>query len=66
MVIDKINFLVQFIANQSSEIEVFSPFVKLKNQEEFIWEEKDQNVFDRLKEYLSEPPVLMYLNRVGH
>ena len=33
--------------------------LKLKHDEEFIWEEKHQKVFDDIKRYLVSPPVLM-------
>ena len=38
---------------------VFSDLIKLKEVEEFIWEEQHQTTFDGIKGYLSKPPVLM-------
>ena len=37
----------------------FSDLVKLKDMEEFRWEEQHLAAFDKIKEYLSKPSVLM-------
>ena len=37
----------------------FFDLVKLKDMEEIRWEERHQAAFDKIKEYLSKPPVLM-------
>ena len=54
----KINFLRRFISNLSGKTKVFSPLLRLKN-EEFIWHKEHQEAFDRIKAYLVEPPVLV-------
>lgn len=54
----KINFLRRFISNLSGKIIVFSPFLKLKKEENFKWEEEHQQTFDETKRYLANPPVL--------
>ena len=33
--------------------------VKIKSEDEFHWEAKQQQAFDEIKEYLSKPPVLV-------
>ena len=43
----------------------FSDFVKLKDIEEFTWEDRHQEAFDKIKDYLSKPHVLMPLIQ-GH
>jgi len=58
IILGKINFLHRFVA-LLGKIEVFSPLLKLKNQEEFMWKDKYQQVFNRIKEYLSNSLVLM-------
>jgi hypothetical protein len=35
--IDKINFIRRFISNLSGKIKAFSPLLKLKADQEFIW-----------------------------
>lgn len=58
----KINFLRRFISNLSGKVRVFSPLLRLK-REEFIWQPKHQRVFDEIKKYLVNPPVLSPLVR---
>ena len=43
----------------------FSYLVKLKDMKEFRWEERHQAAFDKVKEYISKPPILMSLIQ-GH
>ena len=38
---------------------VFFDLIKLKEVEEFKWEEQHKVAFDGIKGYLSKPPVLM-------
>ena len=54
-----LNYLRRFISNLAGKVKSFSPLLKLKNQEEFKWEDSHQKVFDEIKTYLSQPPVLM-------
>ena len=42
-----------------SKTEEFTDLVKLKDMEEFRWEKQHQAAFDKIKEYLSKPHVLM-------
>ncbi|XP_040363223.1 uncharacterized protein LOC121049567 [Rosa chinensis] len=37
----------------------FSPLLKLQGQNEFVWEPKHQEAFDKIKAYLASPPVLV-------
>ena len=39
--------------------------VKLKDVEEFRWEEQHQATFDKIKKYLSKPPILMPLKLIA-
>ncbi|XP_024171546.1 uncharacterized protein LOC112177487 [Rosa chinensis] len=41
------------------KIQPFSPLLKLQGQNEFVWEPKHQEAFDRIKNYLASPPVLV-------
>ena len=54
-----LNYLRRFISNLAGKIKPFSPLLKLKEQEKFVWEESHQHVFDEIKGYLTQPPVLM-------
>jgi hypothetical protein len=54
----KVNYLRRFIANLSGKIIPFTPILKLKDESEFSWGAKQQEAFDKIKEYLSTPPVL--------
>ncbi|XP_020081387.1 uncharacterized protein LOC109705035 [Ananas comosus] len=55
----KINYLRRFISNLAGRIEVFTPLLRLKDKEEFIWTERQQEAFENIKRYLSNPPVLV-------
>src|SRR4051812_44385770 len=59
----KINFLRKFISNLSGKTKIFSPLVKLKNQDQFKWEQEHQQEFDQIKAYLTKPPILLPPNR---
>ncbi|XP_024171671.1 uncharacterized protein LOC112177627 [Rosa chinensis] len=54
----KINFLRRFISNSACKIQPFSPLLKLQGQNEFFWEPKHQETLDKIKAYLTSPPVL--------
>ncbi|XP_024200480.1 uncharacterized protein LOC112203790 [Rosa chinensis] len=41
------------------KIHPFSPLLKLQGQNEFVWEPKHQEAFDKIKAYLASPPVLV-------
>ena len=47
-----------FISNLSGKIDTFSHILRLKNEAEFTWGAKQQETFEKIKIYLSSPPVL--------
>jgi hypothetical protein len=53
-----VNYLRRFIANLSGKIIPFTPILKLKDESEFTWGAEQQEAFEKIKEYLSKPPVL--------
>ncbi|KAL6177774.1 hypothetical protein ACLB2K_049296 [Fragaria x ananassa] len=55
----KINFLRRFISNSVGKVKLFSSLLKLQGAKEFVWETCHQEAFDRIKEYLANPPVLV-------
>ncbi|OMO99378.1 reverse transcriptase [Corchorus capsularis] len=55
----QINFLKRFIANTAGKTKAFSPLLKLKDGEEFVWREEHQVAFEAIKKYLAMPPVLV-------
>ena len=55
----KINFIRMFISNMSERILPFSPLLKLKNNQEFKWGDVQQKAFEKIKEYMKSPPVLV-------
>ena len=57
--IGKINFIRRFIANLSSKIQLFSPLLKLKADQEFIWGEAQQKALEEIMQYLISPPMLV-------
>ena len=52
-------FLRRFISNLTGKTKVFSDLIKLKEVEEFKWEEQHQETFDGIQSYLSKPLILM-------
>ena len=54
----KVNYLIRFISNLSGRIDVFTSILQLKNEAEFTWGAKRQEAFEKIKYYLSSPPVL--------
>ena len=56
--ISKINFIRQFISNLLGKIRAFSPLLKLKADQEFVWGKEQQLALDKIKNYLANPPVL--------
>jgi len=57
--IGKINFIRRFISNLSCKIRAFSPLLKLKADQEFVWGKEQQLALDEIKNYLANPPVLV-------
>jgi hypothetical protein len=55
----KINFVRRFISNLSQKVLPFSPLLRLKKDQKFIWGEEQQKAFNKIKEYMKEPPVLV-------
>jgi len=57
--IGKINFIRRFISNLSGRTRAFSPLLKLKADQEFVWGKEQQLALDEIKNYLAHPPVLV-------
>ena len=57
--IAKINFIRRFISNLSGKIRAFIPLLKLKADQEFVWGKEQQLALDKIKSYLTNPPVLI-------
>ena len=57
--IGKVNFIRRFVSNLSGKIRAFSPLLKLKADQEFVWGEEQQLALDEIKKYLMNPPVLI-------
>jgi hypothetical protein len=43
----------------SQKVLPFSPLLKLKKDQKFIWGDEQQKAFDEIKQYMKEPPVLV-------
>ena len=54
----KVNYLRRFISNLSGKIDAFTPILRLKNEAKFTWGAKQKEAFEKIKYYLSSPPVL--------
>jgi hypothetical protein len=37
----------------------FSPLLRIKKNQKFVWGDEQQKAFDEIKEYMKEPPVLV-------
>jgi len=57
--INKINFLRRFISTLSGKIHAFSPLLKLRADQEFVWGKEQQLALDEIKNYLINSPVLV-------
>jgi hypothetical protein len=55
----KINFVRIFISNLSQKVLPFSPLLRIKKDQKFVWGDEQQKAFDEIKEYMKEPPVLV-------
>ncbi|KAL6213306.1 hypothetical protein ACLB2K_012753 [Fragaria x ananassa] len=55
----RINFLRRFISNAVGKVQPFSPLLKLQRATEFVWEPPHQQAFERIKDYFTNPPVLI-------
>jgi hypothetical protein len=49
----------RFISNLSEKVFPFSPLLRLKKDQKFVWGGEQQKAFDEIKEYMKEPPVLV-------
>jgi hypothetical protein len=49
----------RFILNLSERMLPFSPLLKLKVDQEFRWGDIQQKAFDKIREYMKSPPVLI-------
>ncbi|CAL1388973.1 unnamed protein product [Linum trigynum] len=56
--LDQVNYIRRFILNCVGRTQVFSPLLKLKQEDEFVWRQEHQKAFDDIKNYLTTPPVL--------
>ena len=54
----KVNFSRRFISNLSGKIDVFTPILRLKDEANFTWAAEQQEAFEKIKKYLTSPPVL--------
>jgi len=43
----------------SGKIHAFSPLLKLRADQEFVWGKEQQLALDEIKNYLTNPPVLV-------
>ena len=57
--IGKINFIRKFISNLSERMLSFSPLLKLKANQEFRWDDVQHKAFDKIREYMKSPQVLI-------
>jgi hypothetical protein len=55
----KINFVRRFIPNLSQKVLPFSPLLRIKKDQKFVWGDEQQKAFNEIKEYMKEPPVLV-------
>jgi hypothetical protein len=55
----KINFVRRFISNLSQKVLPFSPLLRVKKDQKFVWGDEQQKAFNEIKEYMKEPPVLV-------
>lgn len=49
-----LNFLRRFIPNLAGKVKAFSPLLKLKDREDFVWESCHQEAFEAIKGYLAK------------
>jgi hypothetical protein len=55
----QINFVRRFISKLSQKVLPFSPLLRIKKDQKFVWGDKQQKAFDEIKQYMKEPPVLV-------
>jgi hypothetical protein len=55
----KIYFVRRFISNLPQKVLPFSPLLKIKKDQKFVWGDEQQKAFSEIKEYMKEPLVLV-------
>jgi ribonuclease HI len=55
----KINFVRRFISHLSQKVLPFSPLLRIKKYQKFVWGDEQLKAFNEIKEYMKEPPVLI-------
>jgi hypothetical protein len=55
----KINFVRRFISNLSQKVLPFSPLLRIKKDQKFVWGDEQQKAFYEIKRYMKEPPMLV-------
>jgi hypothetical protein len=54
----KTNYLRRFISNMAWKVESFLPLIRLKHEKDFMWGNVQREAFEKIKVYISSPPVL--------
>jgi hypothetical protein len=54
----KVNYLRRFISNLASKVDSFLPLIRLKHHKDFRWGDEQRRVFEKIKDYLTSPPIL--------
>jgi hypothetical protein len=49
----------RFISNLSQKVLPFSPLLRIKKDQKFLWGDEQQMAFNEIKQYMKEPPVLV-------
>jgi hypothetical protein len=55
----KINFVRRFISNLSQKMLPFSPLLRIKKDQKFVWGDEQQKAFDEIKKYMKKPLELV-------
>jgi hypothetical protein len=55
----KINFVTRFISNLSQKVSPFSPLLRIRKDQEFVWGNEQEKAFNEIKECMKELPVLV-------
>jgi hypothetical protein len=58
----KINIVRRFISNLSQKVLAFSPLLRVKKDQKFVWDDEQHKAFNEIKEYMKEPLVLYLHN----
>jgi hypothetical protein len=49
----------RFISSLSQKELPFSPLLRIKKDQKFVWGDGQKKAFDEIKQYMMEPPVLV-------